>query len=510
MVPTWLVFIAGSWLLLWTADYLLKSSRRTKRTYSALVSCNGLSISAYKVQWYTTRFNGWFAAIGSHRSLQRILGAWFDVGAIFGLISMVTSSCLLTVTLIQHVTKSKASADDSLVTLSPVLPGVNLPSSDLGYFALTLLLCAILHEVGHAVAAIREGMRLNGFGIFVLIVYPGAFVDLNTDSVMASSSWKRLRVFCAGVWHNFVIVLMAAAFLVSMPYLLSPFYSRGAGATVAWTVASVPDATAFDERHATDLMPGDVVVAVDNCTVLGRSEWSECIGHASAAPAVGYCVHPDSFPDAYVAGGEGHSSDYCCPENSSSHVCFKFYSDGSVANELHSDASRLRCLRARAVSSAPTFCRIDADCAAAAAGHRCAVPYLGADSGGGGAQRLMKVARGGGLQPVLFLGQPLELHASVVMTDFRPRGPAYPLYLPLVLERLCQYIVSLSSALALLNVVPCYALDGHWILEAAVELLLRERVPSAEARAAVSSVCLLLGSLLLAGNLMAAMSSVVF
>lgn len=35
------------------------------------------------------------------------------------------------------------------------VPGVNLPTSQLGYFFTALLLSGIIHELGHAVAALR-------------------------------------------------------------------------------------------------------------------------------------------------------------------------------------------------------------------------------------------------------------------------------------------------------------------------------------------------------------------
>lgn len=35
------------------------------------------------------------------------------------------------------------------------VPGVNLPTNQLGYFFLALLLSGIIHELGHAVAALR-------------------------------------------------------------------------------------------------------------------------------------------------------------------------------------------------------------------------------------------------------------------------------------------------------------------------------------------------------------------
>mgnify|MGYP001795085957 FL=1 len=68
-------------------------------------------------------------------------------------------------------------------------------------------------------------MKINGFGMFMFIVYPGAFVDMHSESLFSVSSWKQLRIFCAGIWHNVLIVLTGVVMLLSLPSLLSPAYS---------------------------------------------------------------------------------------------------------------------------------------------------------------------------------------------------------------------------------------------------------------------------------------------
>ena len=71
----------------------------------------------------------------------------------------------------------------------------------------------------------REGVKINGFGMFMFIIYPGAFVDMHSESLFSVSSWKQLRIFCAGIWHNVLIVLTGVVMLLSLPSLLSPAYS---------------------------------------------------------------------------------------------------------------------------------------------------------------------------------------------------------------------------------------------------------------------------------------------
>ena len=63
--------------------------------------------------------------------------------------------------------------------------------------------------------------------------------------------------------------------------------------------------------------------------------------------------------------------------------------------------------------------------------------------------------------------------------------------------------MSLSGALAVVNVVPCYALDGQWILLAFTELAINRcvTVDSCRLRGAIYRTVLVSGTLLLAANI---------
>lgn len=50
----------------------------------------------------------------------------------------------------------------------------------------------------------REQVRVNGFGMFVFVVYPGAFVDLFTTHLNLISPVQQLRIFCAGKEKTFI------------------------------------------------------------------------------------------------------------------------------------------------------------------------------------------------------------------------------------------------------------------------------------------------------------------
>jgi len=73
---------------------------------------------------------------------------------------------------------------------------------------------------------------------------------------------------------------------------------------------------------------------------------------------------------------------------------------------------------------------------------------------------------------VLFLGDPRLAYYTVQVSNYFPRLSIFPLSLPAVVDMLMNYTISLSAALALLNMVPAYFLDGQWALMALVDILL--------------------------------------
>ena len=74
---------------------------------------------------------------------------------------------------------------------------------------------------------------MNGFGMFVFLIYPGAYVDLNSEDLSKCHPLKQLRIYCAGVWHNFILSLLACIFIFGLPLIMSPFYANN-GAVVTY------------------------------------------------------------------------------------------------------------------------------------------------------------------------------------------------------------------------------------------------------------------------------------
>ncbi|KAH7695467.1 Protein Y56A3A.2, partial [Aphelenchoides avenae] len=196
----------------------------------AFVEHHGLTVSPFQLRFYVSRLDttksftalsavqGW----STRNNLARFMAAWFSIGATVGLLCFILTPIYLTWLLLNEVGNwisllnwlgtgstysmitrltrdgrydfsSLAPPENSISYvpyqhhvqsgITPVIPGVNIPWSHLPLFMFVLVIAGAVHELGHAVAALSANVRLNGFGVFLFAVYPGAFTEIETDEL---------------------------------------------------------------------------------------------------------------------------------------------------------------------------------------------------------------------------------------------------------------------------------------------------------------------------------------
>ena len=464
------------WCILFIIDKALRRYRPWKSSYLQWLEDKGITLSFAHIRCYTTKFNRFFELIS--KNSESVCRCWFGIGAFIGVLLMVTSVAVLAFTLYQTFTVT----DSSQQLLTPVMPGVNLPWREILYYLLTLVVCGVFHEAGHALAASTEHVRVNGFGMFMLFLYPGAFVDLHSDHLSVISPRRQLRIYCAGVWHNVILVLCALGVLWLLPIALTPLYTTGSGVTVTF----VPSDSVF----AAKLQPGYVITSINTCPVFTNSEWFSCIDEIATAPQHGYCVPKEMMANSqrFTMNQTTLATDgsrECCDKDSLSDICFHVVYSKQRPSEF-------RCLTAR-TTSASESCTNARDCKGVH-DYGCAFPAVTSPS------RLIRISHMSG-DDVLFLGDPRALAYMLTTSSYTPISPNTLIWLPDLLQTLCTYFISLSSALALLNMVPAYFLDGQWTLVVLMDLLLEKRIPDPKRRRQLCNCILISGSLLLGLNI---------
>ena len=483
MVQTFIAVIIF-WFVLFLIDRVIRNYRPLSSAYSLKLDEWGVSLTFAHVRCYTTKFNRFFLKAGTWS--KHFCRLWFSIGALSGIILMFCSLGVLVFTLFQSVSTS----DNTRPVLTPVMPGVNLPWRDISYYVVTLIVCGVFHEAGHAVAASLEQVRVNGFGIFMVFLYPGAFVDLHSDHLAVISPKRQLRIYCAGVWHNVILVLLSLFLLWSLPLLLAPFYTTGIGAHVT----SVQKGNALTDK----LRDGELITRMNTCPVHSTTDWYKCIEKLSTEKQPGYCLLDEllerqtGFFLNQTTGLEDGGRE-CCDKDTLTDLCFQvFYTKGRPR--------MFHCLTARTIS-AREMCQHSRDCSGVL-DYACAVPAISPET------RLVRISHSDG-PDILFLGDPQELPYSLTTSSYLPNGSLPPSWLPDLLQTLLMYMISFSSALALLNMVPAYYLDGQWAFTVLVELCFENSLQE-KTRRQICSVVLIVGSILLAVNIALALWTLTF
>ena len=138
-----------------------------------------------------------------------------------------------------------------------LLPGVN-PVVPLlyGWFA---LVCAMaVHEGAHGVIARNLGLKVKSSGLLFFLFIPiGAFVDVDEEQLKKASAKVSSRILAAGVGANTTVAAVCLIGLLVIVGGLTPVID---GVYVYEVAEGMP-------AEAAGLLPGDVLVSVDNVRV---------------------------------------------------------------------------------------------------------------------------------------------------------------------------------------------------------------------------------------------------
>ncbi|XP_023725871.1 membrane-bound transcription factor site-2 protease isoform X2 [Cryptotermes secundus] len=451
--------------------------------YLYFLENTGLQVEAFKVRWFTTAFNRFFQKCGFWR--PKLLDCWFTLGIRCSLALLPVAMYIVIRTALNAWLTGIGTGGTSSLVLEPLVPGVNLPVSDIGYYLATLITCSIVHELGHAVAAVREDVHIDGTGLIVVLIVPFMCVHLNTQQYDSLPPKRQLRITCAGVWHNFVLTIAAMSVLILLPVLLYPFFDIGTGVTVR----NIQQASPL--LGPSGLQTGDKVLALNQCQVKDYDTWYQCIQSAVNHASPGYCVSSDLVKehDESIAEQLPGGAIECCSAKSSDHLCFEYLDKEENMPELPPHT----CLPGRVViESTDEICVTASDCSV---GLHCLKPSLDNHT------RLLYIKRANA-KMVIFLGHPSEVYHTVRVSDFVPVYSIIPPAIPEVIMQMCKYLSVFSAGLAIINIIPCFYFDGQYIIQAICNILLAHKVKHKSVRNAIAVFITVCGTIFIFGNLL--------
>ncbi|KAG0810738.1 hypothetical protein G6F26_001535 [Rhizopus arrhizus] len=430
------------------------------------------SIKLFQVKYTTQRLNSFFYRLNNFAPW--FWKVWFHVGAIVASITMLVGMVVIVfagfkiISSLKHLnltTTSHAKRDliepengDEQVFL-PMIPGVTLPMSHIGYYLLALLVCGLFHEAGHAIASFSEGVPIQSSGMFVLYLYPGAFVNIPDQQLQTLAPFRQLKIICAGVWHNLTLYLFTTVSLaggLKLLLLLLGWQSlEGQGGVSVVHIRT-------NSPLATHLPPSTVIYQLDDMPLTNNIEdWNSFLFKEDGRHTLdlGFCVskpledYGNACCDVTDENPFGQSTN-------ASISCFQ-----SIEKTVEKQC--LPTLSVLATKNIPR-CYRASDCNGSDS--TCVIPFAPSIAG--------QVVRIHAQFPswitneevdnkkiFVFEGELVDIWESVKVSILRPRFWVLPTSLPHVLELILRYISSFTIALALLNILPAFKLDGEFALE---------------------------------------------
>ena len=102
----------------------------------------------------------------------------------------------------------------------PIIPGVTIAFSELPYLLLALAIAVTFHESFHAIAAISENIKVESWGLALILFLPAAFIEPSEREFKKAKLASRVRVYSAGPSANVILALLTLAFIAfSIPAL---------------------------------------------------------------------------------------------------------------------------------------------------------------------------------------------------------------------------------------------------------------------------------------------------
>lgn len=481
-----------------------RRGRRRKHTLLPLRSSRvSNTISCYYCDFKIYVLNKPLYSFGQRYA--RWLKKWFAIGVGFSLAALIGVTFMgiwevLRAVLGYGQTAGIRSLWSALVFgNSPRVSELGISISNFFYVCVSTLIAVTVHELGHAVAAASEGIQMEYISVFLAVLFPGALVALNLEIMQAIRKSIVLRIYCAGIWHNAVCCVVTSLALILLPLLLFPLYVHNENPVVV-SVSNRSPLSGY-------LSPGDVILSSDGVQIHNERDWVDAIAiidedlkQYSAFNSSddyksmivynrvkGYCVPRqllDEGEKVYVSNATS-----ACPDELTEFI--EIGSDEPIDSNENRYGQVRTCLAGADVVKLPkcgkAWVTDNTSSCSFAEEDICmspiqfpgqawieilySKPYSTNCSQEGEKNPSLPSHtnnqnndRCGGT--FVYIGDLISLAQSVHLSEFQPRWSfPFSFLLPAVLAKLLVCTFYTSLALALLNSLPVYFLDGEAILE---------------------------------------------
>lgn len=382
---------------------------------------------------------------------------------------------------------------------SPLVWGLNISIVDFAVMIFSTVISVIVHELGHAVAAASEGVPIEYAAIFLVVIFPGALVAFDSYLLQALPNISALRIYCAGIWHNAVFCAVCGLALFLMPFTFHPLYIHGENVMVLGISHSSPLS-----RY---LSRGDVILSIDGENIHSPHQLikkmvpvNSKLLEGTGSNRKGYCVHNSWLENSKVAMVLDDNSS--CPDgqatfiglpclNSDSYFEINSMPHGGYVDEIKRCLSPQQVIKLSKCGEGWGSTGSHINHCTCSEEESCMSPLLSpgiswfeiSHSNPYSSECLQRrrnmssvdytpgyASYPCGVSTFVYVGDKQIFAHSIRLSAYRPRlfNIRWIMDLPAALENMLACTYQVSAALAALNCLPVFFLDGEFILKTAL------------------------------------------
>ncbi len=142
----------------------------------------------------------------------------------------------------------------------PVVPGITIKGSNIICFMIGVGVAVITHELLHAITALREGIKVESWGLGVFLIFPFAYVRIDDEGFNKSSLSSKVKVLSAGVLSNTAFALMLLIALNAGASALEQYsvvviyeLDRSLGPEAPALIAGIPTPSVINSINGTEI-----------------------------------------------------------------------------------------------------------------------------------------------------------------------------------------------------------------------------------------------------------------
>lgn len=157
----------------------------------------------------------------------------------------------------------------TLLSVAPIIPGVNFPLKYTIIFWIVTLTVMLVHEVGHAIAAIHEGLDVESFGVLFVFLFTGAYVNIES-SIVYLPALPQIKVYSAGILMNILFSLLCYLLVFLLPTCLWMMQYKAVSGAI---VSGIPSNSPLQQSLAI----GNVIRSIGRSSIHSMNDYMNAI-----------------------------------------------------------------------------------------------------------------------------------------------------------------------------------------------------------------------------------------